>query len=219
MLLPGLRRRLWGTFSPIHAGGSLTRPRRDLPRRRRYPASFPRRARSPRAAPWPGAAVRARRRSAPGCPGWQGRAFDMSQERHGFHAECLDADPGGELLEMGPALIRRRGGCSLLSAIAWERSPAFPYPGPAQEQRVGEAIIAEALAEARALGIEAEATTLAGSPAREIAAAAVRVDASMIVMGHRHLSWLDRLLHPSMCSDVLEHSNRPVVVSVDDGHR
>lgn len=92
------------------------------------------------------------------------------------------------------------------------------YPGPAQEQLAAEAIVADALAQAQALGIEAEAAILAGSPAREIVAAAERADASLIVMGHRHLSWLDRLLQPSICWDVLEHSSRPVLVSMGGGH-
>jgi hypothetical protein len=73
------------------------------------------------------------------------------------------------------------------------------YPAPANEQIAAEEIIADALAEARALGIEAEAMTSAGSPACEIVAAAERVGASMIVMGHRHLSWINQLLNPSMC--------------------
>jgi nucleotide-binding universal stress UspA family protein len=147
-------------------------------------------------------------------------------------AVAVDGTPAGHgALALAEKLARQLGAklsilCTVDAAYALQTRSGtissedrIEYPGPAQEQLAAEAIVADALAEARALGIEAEAATLAGNPAREIAAAAERVDASMIVMGHRHLSWLDRLLHPSICWDVLEHSNRPVLVTMDDGHR
>jgi nucleotide-binding universal stress UspA family protein len=40
------------------------------------------------------------------------------------------------------------------------------------------------------------------------------MECSMIVMGHRHLSRFDRMLHPSICWDVLEHADCPVLVSM-----
>jgi nucleotide-binding universal stress UspA family protein len=75
-------------------------------------------------------------------------------------------------------------------------------------------IVSDAMQDMRALGLEAESTILVGSPAREIVTAAKRMQSDMIVMGHRHLSWFDRMLHPSICWDVLEHSDCPVLVSM-----
>lgn len=147
-------------------------------------------------------------------------------------AVAVDGTPAGHgALVLAGKLARQLGArlfilCTVDAAYALRTragivSPQdrIEYPGPAQEQLAAEAIIADALAEARRWGIEADAATLAGSPAQEIVAAAERVDASMIVMGHRHLSGLDRLLHPSTCWDVLEHADRPVLVSMDDARR
>ncbi|WP_448140332.1 universal stress protein [Sphingopyxis fribergensis] len=88
------------------------------------------------------------------------------------------------------------------------------YPAPAQEQLAAEDIVDQALRNMRMLGVDAEGSILVGNPAREIVAAATRMNSTMIVMGHRHLSWIDRMLHPSVCWDVLEHATCPVLVSM-----
>jgi nucleotide-binding universal stress UspA family protein len=92
------------------------------------------------------------------------------------------------------------------------------YPGAAAEQHAAEKIVADALAELHACGLRADGLILAGSPSREIVGAAGRAQAGLIVMGHRHLSWFDRLLHPSVCWEVLEHAHCPVLVSNADEH-
>lgn len=91
------------------------------------------------------------------------------------------------------------------------------YPAPAREQLAADAIVDTALRDMRALGLDAQGVILAGSPAQEIVAAARRMRADMIVMGHRHLSWFDRMLHPSTCWEVLDHADCPVLVSMAQG--
>ncbi len=93
------------------------------------------------------------------------------------------------------------------------------YPAPAREQHTAETIIALAVDELRAQGLEAEGRILVGTPSRAIVESAKEAGAALIVMGHRHLSWFDRLLHPSICWDVLEHAHCPVLVSTADAVR
>lgn len=91
------------------------------------------------------------------------------------------------------------------------------YPAAAREEIAADRIIRDAKQSLREAGIDADSEVLVGTPARAIVAAADRLRADMIVMGHRHLSWFDRMLHPSICWDVLEHAKCPVLVSIADG--
>lgn len=88
------------------------------------------------------------------------------------------------------------------------------YPAAAREELAADRIIRNALQSLRDAGVNADSEVLVGTPARAIVAAADRLHADMIVMGHRHLSWFDRMLHPSICWDVLEHAKCPVLVSM-----
>ncbi len=88
------------------------------------------------------------------------------------------------------------------------------YPAAAREELAADQLVRDAVDRLRASGITAVGEILVGTPARAIVAAAKRLNADMIVMGHRHLSWFDRMLHPSICWDVLEHSICPVLVSM-----
>jgi nucleotide-binding universal stress UspA family protein len=96
------------------------------------------------------------------------------------------------------------------------REDQIEYPAAAAEEMAAESIIAKALATLKDMGIDGAGTILKGAPARAIVDAASEKDVSLIVMGHRHLSWVDRLLHPSICWDVLEHAHCPVLVNIDD---
>lgn len=93
---------------------------------------------------------------------------------------------------------------------------SIDYPAPAREQYTAEKIVAEAVAMLRQAGVRAEGRILVGAPARAIVESAEEAGASMLVMGHRHLSWFDRLLHPSICWDVLEHAHCPVLVAITE---
>lgn len=142
-------------------------------------------------------------------------------------AVAVDGTPAGQsALALAGKIAGQTGArisilCTIDAAYALEThggvvSPEdlTEYPAPARERFAAELIVDNALRDMRALGLDVQGTILAGSPAREIVAAAKRMDSSMIVMGHRHLSWFDRMLHPSICWDVLEHSDCPVLVSM-----
>jgi nucleotide-binding universal stress UspA family protein len=45
-----------------------------------------------------------------------------------------------------------------------------------------------------------------------IVTVAERLDASVIVIGHRHLSWIEEKLLGSVDGAVVEHAGRPVLV-------
>jgi nucleotide-binding universal stress UspA family protein len=143
-------------------------------------------------------------------------------------AVAVDGTPAGQsALALAGKIARRIGAdisilCTIDAAYSLEtqdgmmsREDRTEYPAPANEQIAARSIVDSALRDMRALGLVAQGAILAGSPAREIVAAAKRLDSSMIVMGHRHLSWFDRMLHPSICWDVLEHADCPVLVSME----
>lgn len=90
------------------------------------------------------------------------------------------------------------------------------YPAAAREEFAAAKIVRDALQVLRLAGLEASSEVLVGTPARAIVDAADRLHADMIVMGHRHLSWFDRMLHPSICWDVLEQAKCPVLVSMTE---
>jgi nucleotide-binding universal stress UspA family protein len=90
------------------------------------------------------------------------------------------------------------------------------YPAAAREEFAAAKIVRDALQILRFAGLEATSEVLVGTPARAIVDAADRLRADMIIMGHRHLSWFDRMLHPSICWDVLEHAKCPVLVSMTE---
>ncbi len=90
---------------------------------------------------------------------------------------------------------------------------AVEYPAAAAEETATQAIIERAVDTLRALGVDADGSPLTGPPAREIVVAAESLGALFIVIGHRHFSWLQRLVHPSICWDILEHAHCPVLVS------
>lgn len=142
-------------------------------------------------------------------------------------AVAIDGTPAGQgALELAGRLAGKMGAgvcilCTIDAAYVFQARDAAvslkdqtEYPAAAHEQHVAKGIVADALDEMQLLGVHACGTILAGNPAREIVDAAERNAATIIVMGHRHLSWFDRMLHPSVCWDVLEHSTRPVLVSM-----
>jgi nucleotide-binding universal stress UspA family protein len=142
-------------------------------------------------------------------------------------AVAVDGTPAGQ---SALALAGKQAGrtsahvavlCTVDTAYALEmhngaisREDETEYPAAAREELAAEKIIGEALRNLEALGIEASGEILVGTPAHAIVAAANRLSADMIVMGHRHLSWFDRMLHPSVCWDILEHSTCPVLFSI-----
>jgi nucleotide-binding universal stress UspA family protein len=89
------------------------------------------------------------------------------------------------------------------------------YPAAACEQHHGQTLMNKALEQLQARGITCSANTLSGGdPARTLCEEAERIDSDLLVIGHRHLSFLGRLLDPSVASKVLDASPCPVLVEV-----
>lgn len=90
------------------------------------------------------------------------------------------------------------------------------YPAACEEQQHAEAAIAAAVQTLRAAGFATEGSLRADQPVDAIVAQAQALDCELIVMGHRHLSRLGRLLDPSISAKVLDRVQIPVLVGVAD---
>lgn len=102
--------------------------------------------------------------------------------------------------------------CVVDAAYAMRQPDALDYPPAEQEQREAQALVDAALAQLD--GCVARGQVLAGEPARAIIAAAERLGCDLILIGHRHLGRLERLLDPSVGQRVIERSPCPVLVEV-----
>lgn len=89
------------------------------------------------------------------------------------------------------------------------------FPAAANEQHHAEVLITRALEQLRKRGMQCSARTLRGnSPAQAICDEARRIESDLIVIGHRHLSFMGRLLDPSVGSRILDAAPCPVLVEV-----
>ncbi|WP_122316313.1 universal stress protein [Pseudomonas cichorii] len=108
--------------------------------------------------------------------------------------------------------------CVLDPAYALDDSQSLfanqEYPAAAHEQQHAESLIENALLQLQNRGIGCSAKTLTGDPAKAICAEAERIESQLIVIGHRHLSFLGRLLDPSVGGKILDSSPCPVLVEV-----
>ncbi|WP_449431238.1 universal stress protein [Pseudomonas putida] len=86
------------------------------------------------------------------------------------------------------------------------------YPAACEEQRQGEHAVAEALRELREAGFVSQGCMVAGQPVDVIVEKAQRLGCELIIMGHRHLSRLGRLLDPSISAKVIDRVEIPVLV-------
>jgi len=87
--------------------------------------------------------------------------------------------------------------------------------GAAQdEQNTAEAAVRHALAQLLRAGVNARGRVVAGESAGTIVAQASELQATMIIMGRRHLSPFNRLLKGSVSAAVIEHAHCPVLVDV-----
>lgn len=84
------------------------------------------------------------------------------------------------------------------------------------EQNTAEAAVRMALSVLHAHGVRATGRVVAGESAQTIVAQANEVNATMIVMGRRHLSSFNRLLKGSVSAAVIERASCPVLVDVRD---
>ncbi|WP_236235284.1 universal stress protein [Pseudomonas faucium] len=88
------------------------------------------------------------------------------------------------------------------------------YPAACEEQHLGERAVAEAVAALQQAGFASQGCMVAGQPVEVIVSKAQELDCELIIMGHRHLSRLGRLLDPSISAKVIDRVQVPVLVGV-----
>lgn len=105
------------------------------------------------------------------------------------------------------------------SGLIWGGVYAMPYVPDGLWDDLAQAST-DALAEAEStaakraesLGLEAEAIGEIGDPAHMIIDAAQEHGADVIVVGHHQRSWFQKLLDPSVTSELIANSQTPILV-------
>jgi len=91
------------------------------------------------------------------------------------------------------------------------------YPAATDEQRHANQAVGDALQQLRAAGFESEGKLIQGEPVEAIVSEAQRLDCTLIIMGHRHLNRLGRLLDPSISNKVIDRVSCAVLVDSRQG--
>jgi nucleotide-binding universal stress UspA family protein len=91
------------------------------------------------------------------------------------------------------------------------------FPAATDEQRHANHVVAQALQQLRAQGFACEGKLVQAEPVAAIVAQARQLDCALIIMGHRHLSRVGRLLDPSISSKVIDQVGCPVLVDSRQG--
>lgn len=86
------------------------------------------------------------------------------------------------------------------------------YPAACDEQQLAERAVATAVRALREAGFDSLGCMVAGQPVEAIVAKAREFECELIIMGHRHLSRLGRLLDPSISAKVIDRVQVPVLV-------
>ncbi|MBO9548325.1 universal stress protein [Pseudomonas sp.] len=86
------------------------------------------------------------------------------------------------------------------------------YPAACEEQRLGDRAMAEAVELLQQAGFSSQGCMVAGQPVEAIVTKAKELNCELIIMGHRHLSRLGRLLDPSISTKVIDRVEVPVLV-------
>ncbi|MFJ4383973.1 universal stress protein [Pseudomonas sp. NPDC089408] len=86
------------------------------------------------------------------------------------------------------------------------------YPAACEEQHQADDAVAKAVAELQQAGFASQGCMIAGQPVEAIVAKAQELNCELIIMGHRHLSRLGRLLDPSISAKVIDRVEVPVLV-------
>lgn len=86
------------------------------------------------------------------------------------------------------------------------------YPAACEEQRLGDAAMLKAVAALRESGFACDGKLVAADPVDAIVGQAEALGCELIVMGHRHLSRLGRLLDPSISVKVIDRVQCAVLV-------
>ncbi|MFO3722014.1 universal stress protein [Pseudomonas sp. HLMP] len=86
------------------------------------------------------------------------------------------------------------------------------YPAACEEQRLADHAVATAVRALRDAGFDSHGYVVADEPVEAIVDKARELDCELIIMGHRHLSRLGRLLDPSISTKVIDRVEIPVLV-------
>ncbi|MGH8381884.1 universal stress protein [Pseudomonas sp.] len=86
------------------------------------------------------------------------------------------------------------------------------FPAATDEQRHAVRAVQQSLQRLRDLGFESEGKLAQGDPVAAIVSEARRLDCALIIIGHRHLNRLGRLLDPSISNKVIDQAACPVLV-------
>ncbi|MCQ8279812.1 universal stress protein [Acetobacteraceae bacterium KSS8] len=135
------------------------------------------------------------------------------------------SDRSRRIVAVGAELARATGAsvhllCVVDPAYYLEEGPnglpdthdEIDYPAAAIEREGADQLVRQAVADLQQQGTQATGEVLPGEPATVILEKAATLKSSLIVMGHRHLSWIERHTSGSVCHKVLEHALTPVVV-------
>ncbi|MCC7633798.1 universal stress protein [Stenotrophomonas rhizophila] len=96
------------------------------------------------------------------------------------------------------------------------RSDTTEYRAADDQRRQAVQLLDIALADLRERGIDAVARHPAGDPAEVLCAQARQHGCDLIVIGHRHLSRVERLFDRSVGQWTIDHAPCPVLVEVRD---
>lgn len=88
------------------------------------------------------------------------------------------------------------------------------YPAACEEQQHADHAVAQAVRELQQAGFASQGCMVAGQPVEVIVAKAQEQNCELIIMGHRHLSRLGRMLDPSISAKVIDRVKVPVLVGV-----
>ncbi|NWL08447.1 universal stress protein [Pseudomonas hunanensis] len=86
------------------------------------------------------------------------------------------------------------------------------YPAACEEQQHADHAVTEAVRELQQAGFASRGCMVAGQPVDVIVIKAHELNCELIIMGHRHLSRLGRLLDPSISAKVIDQVKVPVLV-------
>lgn len=96
-----------------------------------------------------------------------------------------------------------------------DRADEADFPAAAIEHEAAIDLVREVAQSLSDKNIAATGQVLSGDPVETILSVAQEFDCEAIVLGHRHLSWFRRLADRSICWEILEHAQVPVLVVPD----
>ncbi|ATB64655.1 universal stress protein [Pseudomonas mosselii] len=88
------------------------------------------------------------------------------------------------------------------------------YPAACDEQQLAEHAVNSAVGILCEAGFESLGCMVAGQPVEAIITKARELECELIIIGHRHLSRVGRLLDPSISAKVIDRAHVPVLVGV-----